>query len=85
MKVQTTRPFDRDYAQLPEEVKGRVDKQLALLLSNPRHPSLRLKKIRGTAEIWEARVTRGYRMTLEIAGDTFILRRVGAHYVLKEP
>lgn len=85
MKVQTTRPFDRDYARLPEEVKERVDKQLALLLSNPRHPSLRLKKIRGAEEIWEARVTRGYGMTLQIVGDTFVLRRIGAHDVLREP
>lgn len=85
MKFQTTRPFAHDYARLPAEVKGPVDKQLALLLSNPRHPSLRLKKIRGTEDIWEARVTRGYRMTLQIAGDTFILRRIGAHDLLKEP
>jgi len=85
MKIQTTHPFDRDYARLPEEVKGRVDKQLTLLLTNPRHPSLRLKKIQGAEDVWEMRVTRGYRMTLQMAGDTFILRRVGAHSVLKKP
>jgi hypothetical protein len=27
----------------------------------------------------------GYRMTLTIAGDTFILRRIGAHDVLRHP
>lgn len=85
MKIQTTRPFDRDYGRLPEEVKERVDKQLALLMSNPQHPSLRLKRIRGTADIWEARVTRSDRITLQIAGDTFILRRVGPHDVLRQP
>ena len=84
MKIQTTRPFDRDYARLPEEIKDRVDKQLALLLSNPRHPSLRLKKIRGTENIWELRITMGYRLTLQMAGDTFILRRIGPHNVLRE-
>jgi mRNA-degrading endonuclease RelE of RelBE toxin-antitoxin system len=84
MKVQTTGPFDRDYARLPEAIKDRVDKQLDLLLSNPRHPSLRLKKIRGTEDIWEVRVTRAYRLTLQIAGDTFILRRIGPHDVLRK-
>jgi len=84
MKVQTTRPFDRDYAGLPDAVKTQVDKQIALLLSNPRHPSLRLKRMRGTEGIWEARVSRGYRMTLNIAGDIFILRWVGAHDILRE-
>ena len=85
MKFQTTRPFDRDYSGLTEEIKERVDKQLALLLSNPQHPSLQLKRIRGTADIWELRATRGYRMTLQVAGDTYILRRVGPHDVLGQP
>ena len=85
MKVQTTRPFDRDYARLPKEIKDRVDKQLALLLTNPRHPSLRLKKIRGAEDIWEVRVSKAYRMTLHIVGDTLILRRIGPHDVVREP
>ena len=85
MNVQNTRPFDRDYARLPEEVKGQVDKQLALLLANPRHPSLGCKRIRGTEGIWEVRVSRSHRLTLEIAGETYILRRVGAHDVLHQP
>ncbi len=85
MRVQTTPAFDRDYARLPGEIKDAVDKQLALLLSNPRHPSLRLKKIRGTEDIWEVRVTRSHRISLTMAGDTFILRRLGPHDVLREP
>lgn len=85
MRLQTTRPFDRDYVRLPVPVKDQVDKQLGLLLSNPQHPSLRLKRIRGTASIWEARVNRAYRMTLEIIEDTYLLRRVGTHDVLTQP
>ncbi len=85
MKVQTTRPFDRDYERLPEAVKGRVDKQLRILMDNPAHPSLRLKRIQGTEDLWEARVTAGYRLTIQIVGDTFVLRRVGSLDVLREP
>ena len=85
MKAQTTRPFDRDYAGLPEEIKERVEKQLALLLLNPRHPSLRLKRIRGTADIWEVRVSRSYGLTFQLAGDTLLLRRVGPHDVIERP
>ncbi len=85
MKVQTTRPFDRDYARLPDDLKERVDKQLDLLLKDARHPSLRLKRMRGTANIWEARVTRGYRMTLEVSENSIILRRIGPHDVLRKP
>jgi len=85
VKVQTTRPFDRDYARLPDDLKERVDKQLDLLLKDARHPSLRLKRMRGTANIWEARVTRGYRMTLEVSENSIILRRIGPHDVLRKP
>ena len=85
MNVQTTRPFDRDYARLPNNIKVRVDKQLALLLENPLHPSLQLKRIRGTDDIWEARITGSHRMTLSVVGETYILRRVGAHDVLRQP
>jgi mRNA interferase RelE/StbE len=84
VNAETTRPFDRDYARLPTRVKDQVDKQLSLLLSNPRHPSLHLKRIRGTDGLWEARITRSYRVTLEIAGETYILRRVETHDVLQE-
>ena len=85
MNVQTTRPFDREYARLPETVKDLADKSLGLLLANPRHPSLGFKRIRGTQGIWEVRVSRAYRLTLEIAGETYILRRVGTHAVLNQP
>lgn len=85
MKFETTRPFERDYARLPAELKDRADKQLTLLLANPLHPSLRLKRLQGSGDFWEVRVSRSYRVTLEIAQDTYILRRVGTHDVLRQP
>ena len=85
MRFQSTRPFDRDYSRLPGSVKDQVDKQLGLLLTNPQHPSLSFKRVRGTAGIWEARVNRAYRMTLEITGEIYLLRRVGTHDILNQP
>ena len=46
MKIQTTRPFDEDYKSLPKSDKARADKQFALFLENPHHPSLQIKKIK---------------------------------------
>jgi hypothetical protein len=40
MKIQTTKPFDKDYDALPESIKDRADKQFIHLLENPNHPSL---------------------------------------------
>ena len=85
MKIQTTRPFDKDYNALPETVKVRADKQFFLLLENPDHPSLRLKKIKGHPSIWEGKITKSYRFTFQISGDVYLLRRIGTHDILKTP
>ena len=85
MKIVTTRPFDEDYRDLPDQIKERVDKQLTMLLENPKHPSLRSKKIKGHPNIWEGRITRDYRLTFQILEDIYLLRRVGTHSILKIP
>lgn len=85
MRAETSPRFDREYARLPQNLRARVDKQLALLLADPRHPSLGVKKTEGWPDIWEARVTKGYRFTFVIQGDAYVLRRVGAHDILRRP
>ena len=51
------------YDALSEETRARADKQFALLKVNPKHPSLRFKKIgeRNGDEIWSVRVTLNHR------------------------
>jgi mRNA interferase RelE/StbE len=83
VKIRRTNSFLKDYQGLPAEMQTRVDKQLARLLENPRHPSLRLKKLKGT-QIFEVRITRGYRLTLSFEEDVLVLRRVGKHDLLRE-
>ena len=85
MRIQTTRPFDDDYESLSESLKQAVDKQLALFVNNPQHPSLRVKKIKGHPNIWEGRITRSHRFTFQIVGDVYLLRRIGTHDILKTP
>jgi mRNA interferase RelE/StbE len=85
MKIQTTRPFDKDYDALPESIKDRADKQLGLLVENPHHPSLRIKKIKSHPNILEGRVTKSYRFTFQITGEICLLRRIGTHDILKTP
>ena len=85
MRIQTTKPFDRDYDSLQKGIKEQASKQLTLLLENPRHPSLRLKKIKGHPTMWEGRITESYRFTFQIVGETYLLRRIGTHEVLRTP
>ena len=81
VKIRRTNSFLKDYRTLPADIQDRVDKQLTLLLENPRHPSLRLKKLKGT-DTFEIRITKGYRLTLRYANKVLELRRVGTHDLL---
>lgn len=81
MKLVFTDPFQRDYRTLPSEVQRALDKALKFLLQNPRHPSLRTKKIPGT-EIWYARAGKAYRFTFQFRGELVTLRRVGTHAMI---
>lgn len=85
MNLLFTKTFVRDYRKLPKEIQRAVDKQLELLLSNPRHPSLNIKKMNDPREIWEGRVTASYRFTFQINGDIYVFRKVGTHDSLKKP
>lgn len=81
-KVARTESFARDFKGLPKEVQGRVEKAIARLVQNPAHPSLRVKKMQGVKDIWEASITMSYRLTFYRGGDSIILRRVGTHDIL---
>jgi len=85
VRIQATKPFDRDYDSLQKGIKERASKPLALILENPRHPSLRLKKIKGHPTMWESRITESYRFTFQIVGETYLLRRIGTHEILRTP
>ena len=82
--------FKRDFRDLPERIKRRAEQALRFLSANLRHPSLRAKKMEGQRDpqgrdIWEARISRGYRFTFAIDGDTYILYRIGPHDIERHP
>lgn len=83
MKIRRTDSFLEDYRRLPAETKEQVNKQLEYLIRNPRHPSLRIKKLRGTDK-FEIRISKAYRLTFRFADDVLELRRVGTHDILKK-
>ncbi len=78
------RSFASDYKRLPKDIQDRVDEAILLFEQNPRHPSLQIKKMKGTKNIWEARVTSSYRFTFDWEGDVVTFRRVGTHDILKK-
>jgi mRNA interferase RelE/StbE len=87
LKLSRTERFKKSVLDLDQGTRNKLHKKLEILVSNPRHPSLGVKKIKGTKSIFEARVDDHYRLTFEY-GETgeIILRVVGPHNsALKRP
>ena len=82
-KLRILSTFKKDYGKLPPEIREKVDKQLTFLLGSPDHPSLNLHPLRGTKGIWEGYIDYHYRFTFEVDGEFYVLRKVGAHDVIK--
>lgn len=82
MRYTRTNRFKRDYKKLDPGVQKILEKKLLLLVENPSHPSLRMKRVRRTRSIWEVSITKQYRMTFQPLQDEIILRRVGSHKIL---
>lgn len=64
------------YRALPPEVRVLADKAFALLKQNPRHPSLRFKKL---GNHWSARVGAHYRALAVQVPDGFLWFWIGTH------
>ncbi len=86
-RIEFTRRFTKSYGDLPKAIQQKVQKAIALLAKDPRHPSLQAKPIQGAKGIYEARVDINHRLTCErLPGDILHLRALGDHDdTLKNP
>lgn len=86
MKIVRTEGFKKDFKHLPKSVQEKFGKKFELFMDNIRHPSLRVKKMQGHKNRWEASIDMFYRFTFETHEDFYMLRRIGPHdKVLKNP
>jgi hypothetical protein len=76
VKHHASAAFWSSYNALPQETRPLADKTFALLKENPRHPSLRFKKI---GEYWSARVGIHYRALAVEATDGVVWFWIGSH------
>lgn len=79
MPVELTERFVKQYARLPGAIQQKVDKALALLDADFRHPGLRSHPVGSAHGVFEAYVDRRYRMTFEQRSNTFIMLNVDSH------
>ena len=79
MIVRFTQRFERCYVKLPIEIQKTFEAKLLLMQENMGHPSLRIKKMKGSKGIYEGSITMKYRFTFEFVEDGIILRNIGKH------
>lgn len=71
-----THSFWNAYAALPKQTQKLADKAFQQLRDNPRHPSLRLKKV---GELWSARVSIDCRALALEDGNGLVWIWIGVH------
>ena len=79
MKSSATPRFWAAYRKLPTDIQGLARKAYRLFASNPRHQSLRFKKVHGHEPIYSVRVALGYRAVGLLEGDDITWFWIGAH------
>ncbi len=79
MRHRFTHRFREQYADASPDIRRAFDRHLGLLLQNLRHPSLRAKKYDEANDIWQARVTRGWRFYFRIEADTYVILSLIPH------
>ena len=86
MKIARAARFKKAWGELSHAEKHLARKAITHLISDMHYPALRVKKIKGVSNIWEARASLSLRITFQIAGDVIILRNIGHHdETLKRP
>jgi len=65
------------YHQLPKDIRNLADINFELLRSNPRHPSVRLKKVRN---FWSARIRFRYRALAKERAEGLVWFWIGSHH-----
>ncbi len=72
IESRTTRQFQKAFANLPEEVRRQARKAYLLFRNDPRHPSLRFKKVDEETNVFSVRVSLGYRALGVLEGSTIV-------------
>ncbi len=79
MNSQTTAKYRALFAAAPQHVQLKIREAYRLWAENPRHPSLRFKKVHDTLPIFSARVDLDWRAVGVLRDDTMIWFWVGPH------
>ena len=76
--------FMKHYKKLSAQEQNQFKQKLRLFVSNPYHPSLRVKRIQGTDDLFEFSVNMDIRVIWYYEGDNLVaLVDIGHHDMLR--
>ena len=79
IESRTTSQFRETYSKLPEEVRRQARQAYKLFQQDPRHPSLRFKKVDKQSNSWSVRVGLGYRALGVLEESVIVWFWIGSH------
>ena len=84
LQITFTDRFQKHYKNLTEIEKKQFKNKLAIFAENPLHPSLRVKRIHGTSDLFEFSVNMDIRVIWFYEGEKIVaLVDIGHHDILK--
>ena len=83
LQITFTDRFRKHYKKLNETEKKQFKSKLSLFAENPMHPSLRVKRIQGTSDLFEFSVNMDIRVIWFYEGESLVaLVDIGHHDIL---
>jgi len=79
MKIDLTIKASKIYKKLSIDIKKALKKQMFLLETDLRHPSLRAKKYDEAGGVWQARINDDWRFYFVIEKDIITLIHISKH------
>jgi hypothetical protein len=79
MESKTTRQFWRLFSDLPSDVQGEAKRAYRIFQTNPAHPGLQFKKLKGEEDIYSARIGLGYRALAVVRKGRAVWYWIGSH------
>ena len=84
LQITFTDRFQKHYKNLTDIEKKQFKNKLAIFAENPMHPSLRVKRIQGTPDLFEFSVSMDIRVIWFYEGEQLVaLVDIGHHDILK--
>ncbi len=89
LSFETTAKFQKQYKNLPDQVKKMFRKQIEQFVNDPNHPSLKTKKNYAASNeygesIFESRINLQYRFLWKWNGDKLVLLlTIGDHEIVE--